>query len=151
MSKFGIGRRRVNRKRTTSVTPHFVAHKEMARELVLARLGHFNQFYDVSWNRVAIRNTRTSWGSCSALGNLNFNYKLLFIPRDLADYVIAHELCHLQEFNHGPRFWALLAQVMPDYNERRTALRALEQSRELTDHAIRSRYYVQPVQQIERY
>lgn len=63
------------------------------------------------------------WGSCSKKGNLNFNWRLIQLPPELADYVIVHELCHLKELNHSQRFWDLVGQAIPDYKERRQALR----------------------------
>ena len=65
--------------------------------------------------RVAIREQKSRWGSCSRKGNLNFNWKLIMAPPQALDYVVVHELCHLHEFNHSPRFWALVAAQMPDY------------------------------------
>lgn len=124
MPWYRIVRRR--RRRASSVTKHYVEHKEVARELVLARLEHFNQFYGYTYNRVAIRNQRRCWGSCSAKGNLNFSYKLLFLPPCLSDYVILHELCHLNELNHSKRFWDLVGEAMPDYKERVKELRRIE-------------------------
>lgn len=117
---------RVRRKRTSSVTKHYVLHKEMARELILARLVHFNAHYNLEYKRVSIRNQRRCWGSCTSLKNLNFSYKLLFLPEHLCDYIIVHELCHLQELNHGRAFWRLVAQQVPDYKQRIKQLRAIE-------------------------
>ena len=108
------------------MTKHYLKHKEAARALVLERLEHFNQYYGYSWNRVAIRNQRRCWGSCTELGNLNFNYRLLFLPPELRDYIIVHELCHLKELNHSPRFWALVAEQLPEYNVYRKALRVIK-------------------------
>ena len=65
--------------------------------------------------RVAIRDQKSRWGSCSQKGNVNFNWKLVMAPPPALDYVVVHELCHLYEFNHSPRFWALVARHMPDY------------------------------------
>ena len=65
--------------------------------------------------RVAIRDQKSRWGSCSQKGNINFNWKLVMAPPPALDYVVVHELCHLYEFNHSPRFWALVARHMPDY------------------------------------
>ena len=65
--------------------------------------------------RVTIRDQKTRWGSCSRKGNLNFNWKLIMAPPQALDYVVVHELCHLHEFNHSPRFWALVAAQLPDY------------------------------------
>lgn len=121
-------RRKVRSRRPSTVTKHYVAHKEAARELTLARLEHFNTHYGLTWNRVAIRNQRTCWGSCTSLKNLNFNYKLLFLPPHLQDYLIVHELCHLKELNHSPRFWALVAETLPEYKFLRKELQQVEKS-----------------------
>ncbi|NBS67881.1 M48 family peptidase [bacterium] len=75
-------------------------------------------------NSRAVPTGRTRWGSCSKRGNLNFNYRILFLPPHLADYLIVHELCHLKEFNHSPRFWALVAQGCPNYHACKKELRA---------------------------
>jgi Predicted metal-dependent hydrolase len=114
------------RKRSSSVTQHYLHHKELARALVLQRLDHYNQHYQLSWNRVAIRNQRRCWGSCSSLCNLNFNYKVLFLPTHLQDYIVVHEMCHLKEMNHGPRFWALVGEQFPEYASARLELRQLD-------------------------
>lgn len=119
-------RKKPRRKRASSVTKHYVAHKEEAREFVLERLAHFNQHYNVKWNRVAIRNQRRCWGSCSAKGNLNFNYKIQYLPAELADYIIVHELCHLVHLHHGQTFWDLVAEKIPDYKARLLELRVID-------------------------
>lgn len=91
--------------------------KETAREMVTRRLEKYAEFYGLQYNGVAIRNQKTRWGSCSSKGNLNFNYKILLLPQRHADYIIVHELCHLKEFNHGKRFWNLVAQTIPEYEK----------------------------------
>ncbi len=107
---------------------HYLSYKEGARELVLARLTHFNQFYCFKWNRVAIRNQRRCWGSCSAQRNLNFNYKIQFLPAHLSDYIIVHELCHLTHMHHGQEFWDLVAQQLPNYKQLLAELRAVDKA-----------------------
>ena len=67
------------------------------------------------YGRVAIREQRTRWGSCSSRGNLNFNWKLILAPPEALTYVVSHELCHLKDFNHSPRFWAEVRARMPEY------------------------------------
>lgn len=119
-----IKRRR--RKRGSSVTKHYLENKEAARELVLARLTHFNQHYNLQWNRVAIRNQRRCWGSCTSLKNLNFNYKILLLPEHLRDYIIVHELCHLQHLHHRKEFWDLVGEEVPDYKKCVAELRAID-------------------------
>lgn len=93
----------------------YLAHKEKARKLVEERVAHFNQFYRFKVGRISIKNTQTRWGSCSRKGNLNFNYKIALLPPKHADYIVVHELCHLGEFNHSKKFWALVEKTIPDY------------------------------------
>lgn len=102
---------------------HYKKHKEQARVFVCNRLEYFNQFYGFEYNRISIRNQKTRWGSCSRKGNLNFNYKLLFLPQEQADYIIVHELCHLKELNHSKRFWDLVFHMVSDYKKLRKTLR----------------------------
>lgn len=123
---WSIIRRR--RKRKSTVTKHYMAHKEAARVLVHQKLAYWNQFYNLQYNRVAIRNTKRCWGSCTSLKNLNFSYKVMFLPEPLLDYIIVHELCHLQELNHKAQFWTLLAQQIPDYKKRIADLKHLEKT-----------------------
>jgi predicted metal-dependent hydrolase len=103
----------------------YLRNKERARFLVKERIGELNRFYDFGFNRIAIRDQKTRWGSCSSQNNLNFNYRILFLPDDLVDYLIVHELCHLQEMNHSQNFWELVAQTIPDYRQKSRKLRNL--------------------------
>lgn len=101
----------------------YAKYKEAARTLAVERLDYFNRKYGFRYGVISIRNQKTRWGSCSKSGNLSFNYRIALLPLDLADYVILHELCHLGAFDHSARFWSLVARAMPDYHERRRALR----------------------------
>ncbi len=101
---------------------HYLTHKETARTLVHARIAHLNQYYQVPIRKVFIKNHRSRWGSCSSKGNLNFNYRVALLPQELVDYVVAHELCHLKEFNHSQKFWELVAQTVPAHKELRRQL-----------------------------
>jgi len=98
-------------------------HREQAREFVRMKVEKINQIYKFSFAKISIKNHKTRWGSCSKKGNLNFNYKIIFLPERLTEYIVAHELCHLREFNHSHKFWSLVAQTMPDYRERRRELK----------------------------
>ena len=100
----------------------FLKNKESARDFILSRLSYHNNFYNFKFNSVRIKNTKSRWGSCSTKKNLNFNYKLIFLPKELADYVIVHELCHLKQFNHSRAFWELVSKAIPDYKELRIKL-----------------------------
>ncbi|MCR4285601.1 MAG: M48 family metallopeptidase, partial [Candidatus Kaiserbacteria bacterium] len=115
-------RRRPRRRRVSHHTAHYNEHKERARILIHERLTYWNTFYNCSYNKVAIRNQSTRWGSCSMKRNLNFNYRIALLPQELMDYVIVHELCHLIEFNHSSAFWACMGRALPDHHERKIAL-----------------------------
>lgn len=99
--------------------------KKKTRELVLRKLSELNAHYGFRWNGISVRNQRTRWGSCSRSGNLSFNCRLALLPERLAEYIIVHELCHLGQFNHGPRFWELVGRVVPEYRELKRRLNGL--------------------------
>jgi predicted metal-dependent hydrolase len=90
-------------------------NKDKARSFILQRIEYYNKDQRFSFNRIFIKNQSSRWGSCSKNKNLNFSFKLLYLPIELADYVIVHELCHLSELNHSKAFWDLVAQILPDY------------------------------------
>ncbi len=107
-------------------------NKELARALVHQKLAHFAGVYksrhsiELTYKRVSIKNTKSRWGSCSSKGNLNFNYKIIFLPEPLVDYLIVHELCHLKEMNHKAEFWNLVSKEINDWNIKRNSLRKLK-------------------------
>ncbi len=110
--------------RRVTVDPRVVQHiKKSARTIVEERIAHFNTFYNFRYTAIHIRHQKTRWGSCSSAGVLSFNCTLVALSPALRDYIIVHELCHLWEMNHAPRFWALVAQTVPDYKQRRAQLR----------------------------
>ena len=90
---------------------------------MLTRLAYFNTYYGFSYNTVRIKDTTSIWGSCSTHKNLNFSYKVLFLPERLRDYIIVHELCHLRHLNHSPAFWKCVAELLPNYETLRAELR----------------------------
>ena len=100
--------------------------KEQARKIVIDGIEKINKNYNFKFKQVSIRNQKTRWGSCSAKGNLNFNYKIIYLPAELQVYLIAHELCHLWEFNHSRKFWRLVAKTVPNYSRLRKELKKQE-------------------------
>jgi len=100
--------------------------KETARTLVKCKLEFFNRHYNFRYNRVAIRSQRSCWGSCSQKKNLNFNYRIIHLEEELQNYLIVHELCHLQELNHGDDFWQLVSQTTPNYKKLKKQLRTVK-------------------------
>lgn len=104
---------------------NFLKNKEKAEATARERVKYFNNFYGFLYNKITVKNQKTRWGSCSKKGNLNFNYKIVYLNQEQADYLIVHELCHLKEFNHGPRFWELVSKTIPNYKKFKKELRKL--------------------------
>jgi len=96
---------------------------QLAMERFRDRVRHFGAFIGRSPKRITVRDQKTRWGSCSAKGNLNFNWRLITMPPELLDYVVVHELCHMIEMNHSAAFWDLVRKYMPDYEQRRALLK----------------------------
>ena len=96
-----------------------------AKSIFPQKTAYYSEIMGVNPGRITIREQKTRWGSCSSKGNLNFNWKLVLMPEELLDYVVVHELAHLKEMNHSPRFWAIVASVFPDYPERKKRLKEL--------------------------
>lgn len=123
-----IYRRRV-RLRNTRNRGRYLAHKERARGIVHERvrhfMGHYGPSHGIVIGKIAIRDQRSRWGSCSKRGNLNFNYRLAFLEPELQDYIIVHEICHIKEFNHAPAFWSLVGETIPAHKELRKRLRRM--------------------------
>ena len=91
---------------------------------VLERVEHYNsQHFDAKISRLTLRDNTSTWGSCSRSGYMTLNLRLLFMPEEILDYVIVHELAHTKYMSHGPRFWGVVKKVLPDYQGRKDWLR----------------------------
>ncbi|GFI51448.1 M48 family metallopeptidase [Lachnospiraceae bacterium 62-26] len=101
---------------------------EKAMKIFPERVEYYARLMGISYGRITIREQKTRWGSCSGKGNLNFNWKLTLMPMEILDYVVVHELAHRREMNHSQKFWKIVEQVLPDYQERRKRLRELADS-----------------------
>ena len=101
----------------------FLKYRHQAKLFVESRIQFFNKPCQFKFNKINIKNQKTRWGSCSKKGNLNFNYKIVLLPPYMADYIIAHELCHLIELNHSIRFWNFLKKLVPNCLEIRKELK----------------------------
>lgn len=95
---------------------------EEARRDLDERVVHHARNLGVKAKRIAIRDQATRWGSCSTTGVLSFSWRLILAPGRILDYVAAHEVAHLAEMNHGPKFWALVERTMPRMKEAKTWL-----------------------------
>ncbi len=97
-------------------------YRDRAEEEIPYRVAGWAARFGQSPGRVLIRDQRRRWGSCSPDGTLRFNWRLAMFTPALIDYVVVHELCHLRQPNHGPRFWAEVERLLPDYRQRRATL-----------------------------
>ena len=96
--------------------------RERAKSVLAQRTAYFARQVGVTYGRITVRDQKTRWGSCSQTGNLNFNFRLILAPSEVLDYVVVHELCHRRQMNHSAQFWQEVAQVLPDYRERKAWL-----------------------------
>ena len=97
--------------------------KKKARPLFEERLAHFAPQLGVQWQKLSLSSARTRWGSARSDGHIRLNWRLIHLPISQIDYVVVHELAHLREMNHSPRFWDTVGGVLPDYRTRRQQLR----------------------------
>lgn len=100
-------------------------YRREAREHLGERADHYADEMGVSYEKIEIRNQRTKWGSCSTTGTLGFNWRLMMAPPDVLDYVVVHELAHLQEQSHSSQFWNIVEGILPEYSD---SVRWLEQN-----------------------
>ncbi len=94
-----------------------------ARRLLAERARSMAEILGTRVQGIAIRDTRSRWGSCSATGRLSFSWRLILTPEPVLNYVVAHEVAHLKEMNHSPRFWAQVTRLVADAPSHRAWLR----------------------------
>ncbi len=97
--------------------------RDRIRGTFMDRIEYYASIMGVTYGCVSIRNQKTRWGSCSSKGNLNFNYRLAYLPKEFLDYVVVHELAHRRYLNHSKLFWQEVAQYCPEYHMCRKRLR----------------------------
>jgi predicted metal-dependent hydrolase len=125
------GRTRVHRRGDVLMTPSGPErgpalerwYRRAAQNEIAPRLDAACAQAGASYERLSIRGQRTRWASCSKTGTMSFNWRLLLGPEPVLDYVIWHEVCHLEIMDHSPRFWSLLASRCPDYRTQSSWLR----------------------------
>ena len=120
-----MAEREENRKSTPAPPPELLSKTDrMKIQLKIGkRVRHYCETMGVTVGYVTVKNQKTRWGSCSAKGNVNFNYQLAFLPDELLDYVVIHELAHRRHMDHSRAFWAEVEKYCPDYLERREQLK----------------------------
>ena len=120
-----LGRSRVHRRANTLFVPGGPGapaalerwYRGAAREEIARRLDRATALAGTRYTSLSIRNQRTRWASCASGGAMSFNWRLLLAPERVLDYVVWHEVCHLEIADHSPRFWALLERRCPDWRE----------------------------------
>jgi predicted metal-dependent hydrolase len=125
------GRTRVHRKGCDLLVPEGQSrapalerwYRRAARTEIAPRLDRACRQAGTAYSGLTIRGQRTRWASCSRSGAMSFNWRLLLGPEPVLDYVVWHEVCHLQVMDHSPRFWALLGERCPDYRDHARWLR----------------------------
>ncbi|MHC1604783.1 MAG: M48 family metallopeptidase [Candidatus Methanofastidiosia archaeon] len=105
-------------------------YKENAYKKILERVEWYTQKKRFKYNKINITNAQTRWGSCSYRGNLNFSWHLIMAPLPAIDYVVVHELVHIEEKNHSKAFWNKVKRIMPDYEKHKDWLKR-------SDHLLR--------------
>ncbi|MCL2122240.1 MAG: M48 family metallopeptidase [Clostridiales bacterium] len=99
-----------------------------AKRIIEAKLAIYTERMNVSPAGFHITGAKTRWGSCSGKKSLNFSWRLMMAEEEVIDYVVVHELAHILELNHSPRFWAQVERMMPDYRARKAKLKQLQET-----------------------
>ena len=95
----------------------------LAKEILPKKTAYYADVMGLKYNAVRITGAKTRFGSCSTKGNISYSYRLMAYPEAAIDYVVVHELAHLVEMNHSPRFYAVVERVLPDYKTRKRLLK----------------------------
>ncbi len=99
--------------------------KHKAKAYLPVRVKELSERTGFDYKKITIRSQKTRWGSCSTSGRLSFNYRLLRFRKEVIDYIIIHELCHLKEMNHSKKFWKIVEGFCPSYRELKIELRKM--------------------------
>lgn len=98
-------------------------YREKARGILTERTNHYSEKFDLPYNNIKISSAKTRWGSCNHQNGLNFNWKILFAPPEVLDYLVAHELAHTVHKNHQKSFWNMVSDMHPSYKSSRKWLK----------------------------
>ena len=124
ISLWDLFRVRVRRRRLKPAGDAVETMRKQAKATLPPRLAELAAQHGFVYKKVFIKNNVSNWGSCSSLGNINLNLRLVTLPQELQDYVMLHELCHLKYLNHGTEFHRLLESVCPGHGELKKQLNA---------------------------
>lgn len=98
------------------------ADKKIAKQKIMEHVDYYANRMEIDYGSISMRNQKSRWGSCSSKGNLNFNYRLAYLPEELLDYVVVHELAHRRHMDHSAAFWEEVETYYPAYKKCRQML-----------------------------
>lgn len=98
------------------------ADKKIAKQKIMEHVDYYARRMEIDYGSISMRNQKSRWGSCSSKGNLNFNYRLAYLPEELLDYVVVHELAHRRHTDHSAAFWEEVETYYPAYKKCRQML-----------------------------
>lgn len=98
-------------------------YQRHARERLEEKTRRYAKILQVKPGSVSVKDYKSQWGSCSAKGDISYNWRIVMAPHRIVDYVVVHELCHLLEHNHSPAYWCHVERILPDFRECREWLR----------------------------
>jgi len=98
----------------------------LAKDILKNRVEYFAELMQLNYSKIIIMDNKKRWGCCTVSSALKFNYRLCMLPHKVIDYIIIHELAHLIEFNHSPKFYKVIESVMPDYKKYRQELKTYD-------------------------
>ena len=99
-------------------------YRKAALNVMTERTIYYSEKSGLKFNEIKVKNTKRQWGSCTSKGNLSYNWHLIMAPLQIIDYIIVHELSHMAERNHSPKFWKVVESILPDYKIRRKWLKS---------------------------
>jgi len=102
-------------------------YKKIADKHINERISYFKTKMNVEPEKIGITSAKTRWGSCSGKNSINFSWKLIMADNKTIDYVIIHELAHIKQHNHSPKFWSIVEDIMPDYKKQKEKLKILSE------------------------
>ena len=98
-------------------------YKFLAKDYIIKRVEYYLDYFDDKPKSIRIKKQKTRWGSCSFENNLNFNYKIIMAKKQIVDYIVVHEMCHMKHKNHSTEFWSAVKEILPDYKNLREELK----------------------------
>lgn len=98
------------------------ADKKIVKQKIMEHVDYYARRMEIDYGSISMRNQKSRWGSCSSKGNLNFNYRLAYLPEELLDYVVVHELAHRRHMDHSAAFWEEVETYYPAYKKCRQML-----------------------------